>query len=98
MVKCFKTWENNWNHKYPKTVKSFEEGLDELLNFLEIPTPEKYEAIIRKRIRTTNCIERAFREMRRRTRPISCFTNEDSVKRIIYAVITRLKTGGWIHP
>lgn len=71
-------------------VKCIEKDLDELLNFLEIPLPEKYKKLIRRRIRTTNVIERAFREIRRRTRPISCFTNEDSVNRIIYAVITRL--------
>jgi putative transposase len=87
-VKHFKTWKNHWEKKYPKAIKCIEKDLDELLNFLEIPVPEKYKA--RKRIRTTNCIERAFREVRRRTKPISCFTNEDSVNRIIYAVITRL--------
>jgi len=79
-----------WNDKYPKDVKCLERDLDTLLSFLEIPVPEKYKATIRKRIRTTNSIERAFREIRRRTRPISCFTNEESVNRIIYAVITRL--------
>ncbi|MCM8773278.1 MAG: transposase, partial [Candidatus Omnitrophica bacterium] len=54
-----------------------------------------YKALIRKRIRTTNVIERAFREVRRRARPISGFTNEDSVNRIIYAVITRLNNN-WL--
>jgi len=61
-----------------------------LLAFLEIPLPEEYKSLIRKRIRTTNVIERAFREVRRRTRPISCFTNQDSVNRIIYAIFNRL--------
>lgn len=89
-VKRFKTWKKHWNKKYPKAVKCIEKDLDTLLNFLEIPVPEKHKNLIRKRIRTTNVIERAFREIRRRTRPISCFTNEDSVNRIIYAVITRL--------
>jgi len=89
-VKRFKTWKKHWNKKYPKAVKCLERDLDTLLSFLEIPVPEKHKALIRKRIRTTNIIERAFREVRRRTRPISCFTNEESVNRIIYAVITRL--------
>jgi len=51
---------------------------------------EQYRKLIRRRIRTTNVIERAFREVRRRTRPMSCFTNQDSVNRIIYAILTRL--------
>jgi transposase-like protein len=41
-------------------------------------------------IRTTNAIERSFREVRRRTRPISCFQNNASCERIIYAVFHHL--------
>lgn len=89
-VKLFKAWKYRWSRKYPKAVNCLEKDLDTLLNFLEIPLPNKYKAIIRKRIRTTNVIERAFREVRRRTRPISCFTNIESVNRIIFAVLTRL--------
>lgn len=89
-INSFKLWKKHWYEKYPKAINCVEKDLDTLLNFLEIPLPEKHKNIIRKRIRTTNVIERAFREVRRRTRPISCFTNQDSVNRIIYAVITRL--------
>jgi len=39
-------------------------------------------------IRTTNAIERAFREVRRRTRPMSCFNNRASVDRIICRVLS----------
>ena len=35
----------------------------------------------------TNAIERAFREVRRRTRPMTCFTNDASCDRITYAVV-----------
>ncbi len=38
----------------------------------------------------TNAIERAFREVRRRTRPMSCFNNDASCERIIYAVVSHL--------
>jgi len=44
------------------------------------------------KLRTTNVIERCFREVRRRTRPIGCFTNAASCDRIIYAVFHRLNT------
>lgn len=89
-VKLFKCWKNHWHRKYPQATNCIEKDLDELLNFLEIPIKEQYRKLVRKRIRTTNVIERAFREVRRRTRPMSCFTNQDSVNRIIYAILTRL--------
>ena len=46
------------------------------------------------KLRTTNIIERVFREVRRRTRPMSCFQNTDSVERIIYAIFYR-QNGLW---
>jgi transposase-like protein len=91
-VRLFKLWRKHWDKLYPKAINCIEKDLDTLLAFLEIPLPEKHKALIRKRIRTTNVIERAFREVRRRTRPMSCFTNQDSVNRIIYAIFTRLNT------
>lgn len=89
-VKLFRSWKEHWYTLYPKAVECMEKDLDELLNFLKIPVKEQYRQLIRRRIRTTNVIERAFREVRRRTRPMSCFTNQDSVNRIIYAILTRL--------
>ena len=91
-VKLFRLWKKHWYKLYPKAVNCIEKDLDELLSFLEIAVPTKYQKLIRKRIRTTNVIERSFREVRRRTRPMSCFTNQDSVNRIIYAIFTRLNT------
>jgi len=41
----------------------------------------------RGKIRTTNPLERAFREVRRRTNPMSCFNNRVSVERILFAVL-----------
>ena len=43
-------------------------------------------------MRTTNVIERAFREVRRRTRPMSSFSNQQSCDRIIYGVISHLNS------
>lgn len=91
-VRLFKLWKKHWYRLYPKAVNCIEKDLDELLNFLEIHVLKKYRKLIRKRTRTTNVIERAFREVRRRTRPMSCFTNQDSVNRIIYAIFNRLNS------
>ena len=97
-VSLFRLWKKHWHRKYPEAVNCIEKNLDTLLAFLEISIPEKYKSLIRKRIRTTNVIERAFREVRRRTRPMSCFTNQDSVNRIIYAIFNRLNNKWEVKP
>lgn len=89
-VAAFKNLRKHWISDYPQVVKLIEQDLDSLLAFLEIPIKEQFREFIRRQIRTTNIIERAFREVRRRTRPIGCFTNNDSVSRIIYAIFHRL--------
>jgi transposase-like protein len=83
-VKIFKNWKERWRKDYPEAIKCLEKDLDELLNFLACPSAH------RVKIRTTNVIERSFREVRRRTRTISCFTNGASVDRIIFGVINHL--------
>ncbi|MBI5886285.1 MAG: transposase, partial [Deltaproteobacteria bacterium] len=37
---------------------------------------------------TTNAIERRFREVRRRTRPMGVFSDKTSIERILFAVFT----------
>ncbi len=86
-VRCFREWSSHWQGIAPKAVACIGEDLDELLSFLDCPAEH------RKKIRTTNVIERAFREVRRRTRPMSCFQNSASVERIIYGVMSRLNQG-----
>ncbi len=39
-------------------------------------------------MRTTNAIERRFREVRRRTRPMGVFQDRTSMDRIVFAVFT----------
>jgi transposase-like protein len=81
-VSRFKTWYADWAEREPKAVKCLAGDIEELLVFLEMPEQD------RVMIRTTNRIERVFREVRRRTRTISCFTNRRSVDRMLYAVLT----------
>ena len=91
-VSAFKNLRTHWHNIAPKAVKCLERDLDELLSFLRLPIKEQFRAFIRRQIRTTNIIERSFREVRRRTRPMGCFTNNDSVSRIIYAIFNRLNS------
>lgn len=91
-VKAYKKWANSWKDISPKAVKCIEKDLEELLNVYYCPKE------IRKKIRTTNVIERAFREVRRRTRPMSCFNNTQSIERIVYAVLSHLNDKWRIKP
>ena len=91
-VAAFKCLRNTWHRLAPKAVDCITQDIDALLVFLQIPIKEQFREFIRRQIRTTNIIERAFREVRRRTRPMGCFTNNDSVSRIIYAIFNRLNS------
>lgn len=66
---------------YPKAVACLRDDLDELLTCFRYKTLER-----RKRVRTTNAIERRFREVRRRTRPMGTFQDKTSMDRILFAV------------
>jgi transposase-like protein len=91
-VHLCRTWTVRRRPPAPKAVACLEEDIDELLNFLDCPREHW------KKVRTTNVIERAFREVRRRARPMSCFQNSASVDRIIFGVISYLN-GKWEeHP
>jgi putative transposase len=68
----------------PDSVKCIEKDLPELLHFYDQPVE------LWKKLRTTNSIERSFREVRRRIRTINVFNNEPSSDRILYGVFTRL--------
>jgi putative transposase len=76
----FLQWEKNWETLEPKVVNCLKKDLNEMLNFLDSPKEH------RRRIRTTNVIERVFREVRRRIRPMNCFKNDASCERILYAI------------
>jgi putative transposase len=72
-----------WQRNYPSLVRQLERDLPELLSFFALPRP------LWKKLRTTNIIERCFVEVRRRTRPMVCFVNVQSVDRIIYSIFQR---------
>jgi transposase-like protein len=66
-------------------VACLERDLGELLAFYAVKNPNLWA-----KVRTTNPIERAFREVKRRTRPMGVFVNKQSMERILYAVFTYL--------
>jgi len=72
-----------WRSEYSSVVKQLERDLHELLAFFRFPKH------LWRKLRTTNIIERCFVEVRRRTRPMVCFVNVQSVDRIIYSIFQR---------
>jgi len=81
---CFRRFRASWQEAYPTVVRQLERDLPELLSFFHFPRP------LWRKLRTTNVIERCFVEVRRRTRPMVCFVNVQSVDRIIYSIFHRV--------
>src|SRR5215472_12040367 len=76
-----------WRRLYPTVVRQLERDLPELLSFFAFPRH------LWRKLRTTNVIERCFVEVRRRTRPMVCFVNVESVDRIIYSIFQEIQPG-----
>jgi transposase-like protein len=75
---------DTWQATYPKMVASLRNDLDDLLTCFRYKTLDE-----RKKVRTTNAVERRFREVRRRTRPMGVFQDKTSMDRILFAVFLR---------
>jgi putative transposase len=73
---------------YPSAMAVIERDVDALLAHLRWPSEH------RKRIRTTNLLERTFVEVRRRTKVIGRFPGETSALSLIWAVL-ELSSRGW---
>jgi putative transposase len=73
---------------YPSAMAVIEHDLPALVTHLRFPSQH------RKRIRTTNLLERTFVEVRRRTKVIGRFPGETSALSLIWAVL-ELTSRGW---
>jgi len=74
---------DRFDHICPAAVACLRDDLDELLTCFRYKTLDE-----RKAVRTTNAIERRFREVRRRTSPMGTFQDRTSMDRILFAVFT----------
>ncbi|HAF71199.1 MAG: Transposase mutator type [Acetothermia bacterium 64_32] len=68
----------------PKAIERLEAGFEDAMAVMALP--ERY----RKRLRTTNGVERLNQEIRRRERVIRIFPNEESALRLIGAVLIEI--------
>jgi len=75
---------NKYAEPYPAAIKCFQEDLECCLNHIDFPAGHH------KHIRTTNLLERAFGEQRRRTKVIPRFLDEKSCLKLVYASLIRV--------
>jgi transposase-like protein len=72
-----------YGSRFPKAVSVFEAGIDDALSYLSFPGSHH------ARLRTTNMLERLFREVKRRTRVVGVFPNEVSASTLATEIALR---------
>ena len=73
-----------YRKKAPALVKWAEENIHEGLTVFKLPASH------RRRLRTTNCVERVNEEIKRRTRVARLFPNKESLLRLVSAVLSEM--------
>jgi len=68
---------------FPKAISVFEAGIGEALTYLSFPGSHH------AKLRTTNMLERLFREVKRRTRVVGVFPNETSASTLATEIALR---------
>ena len=72
-----------YEKSYPKAVSVFEAGIEDALTYLRYPGSHH------ARIRTTNILERLFKEVKRRTRVVGVFPSETSASTLATEIALR---------
>jgi putative transposase len=67
---------HEYEKRFSEAIKCLEDGLEDSLQFYEFPQIDK------RRISSTNVVERIIREIRRRSRVIGVFPNQESYVRL----------------
>lgn len=75
---------DKWRESYPKVAEHLEEHIEECLSCLAFPESH------RRRIRSTNGLERINQEIRRRSRVVRIFPNRASCLRLATAVVAEI--------
>jgi putative transposase len=88
----FRKWKRRWEKNAPRAVHCLEADLEELFSIFRLAPAQ------RRRLRTTNVIERLFVEVRRRIRTMCAFTTRDSCERILFSVFYRMNQYWAKHP
>lgn len=81
---AYRRWEMRWSKQYPGVVETVKEDLGYLLAFYNCPE------LHWEYLRTSNPIERAFRELRRQQFGCGAFANRDACNRAVFRVFNWL--------
>ncbi|WP_049761372.1 transposase [Rubrobacter xylanophilus] len=73
-----------YGKRFPKAVAVFEAGIEDALTYL-FSFPGSHHA----KVRTTNMLERLFKEVKRRTRVVGVFPNETSASTLATEIALR---------
>ena len=73
-------WLTRWQAKYPKLTDWVEDNIEQTWTFYRLPRQHH------KHLKSTNMLERLSEEIRRRTRVVRIFPNQDSCLRLIRAL------------
>jgi transposase-like protein len=83
-LRAVAAFEAQWIVEEERAVRTLKRQLHQCLTYLDQAISEH------RQIRTTNALERAFREVRRRTRPMGTYVTRDSAERIMFGVTDHL--------
>ena len=68
-----------WRTRAPRVAKAIEEGFEDCLTVHDLPSNR------RRRLHSTNLLERTMRELKRRTRVVGIFPNDAALDRLVGA-------------
>jgi putative transposase len=78
-----------YKERFPKAISVFEAGIGYALSYLRYPGSHH------AKIRTTNVLERLFKEVKRRTRVVGVFPNETSASTLATEIMLRSSEEEW---
>ena len=81
-------FKKKWSMKYPSAVECLTDDIESCLTYYKYP----YQHWLR--IRTTNGVERSFKEVKRRVKGIGRFQNEERALTMVYLQLNELKWNG----
>lgn len=87
-LEAIELFKKNWSRKYPSATECLLNDMEACLTYYKYPYQHW------KRIRTTNVVERGFREVKRRTKGVGRFHDEERALTMVYWQLKELKWHG----
>jgi len=83
-IRKIKDFAETYSEKFPGAVACLIQDKDSLLRYYNFPS------YTWKSVRNTNLIERSFKEVRRRTKPMDILSSEDGALKIIFGIVENI--------